>query len=96
MKLAVDVKTNQSRDQLLWDGTQLIARIRAVPQDGEANRYLIDYLSGSLRVARSLIIIKTGQTSRHKLIEVDVPEANLREQLEKLPQTPSQSQLFES
>jgi uncharacterized protein YggU (UPF0235/DUF167 family) len=95
MKLTVNVKANQRRDQIFWDGSGLLVRIRAVPQAGQANNYLVGFLAGSLRVPQSLITIKRGQTSQYKLIEIDAPEADLRAQLEKLSRAPQQNELFE-
>ena len=73
----------------------LVCEITAVPRDGAANAYLIKYLSGRLRVARSLISIVRGHTARHKLIEINAPEADLEPLLAAIPQLP-QANLFDS
>lgn len=91
MKLGVRVKAGAHRDGLWREGDGLFAQIRAVPQDGQANEYLIKYLSGSLRVSRSLVRLVRGHTASHKLIEIDAPDADLRPMLYSLPPVPQVS-----
>jgi uncharacterized protein len=88
MRLAVQVKPGAHRDGLWRDGDGLFAHIRAVPHDGAANEYLLRYLSGSLRVAKSLIRIVRGQGSRHKIIEIKVSDADLLPILDSLDPVP--------
>lgn len=94
MKLAVRVKAGAHRDGLWREGDGLFAQIRAVPQNGQANDYLLKFLSGSLRVSHSLIKLQRGHTSTHKLIQINAPEADLRPMLESLPPVP-QARLFD-
>lgn len=94
VKLAVRVKPGAHRDGLWREGEGLYAQIRAVSQDGRANEYLIKYLSGSLRVSRSLIKLTRGHTATHKIIEISAPEADLRPMLDSLPPVP-QARLFD-
>jgi uncharacterized protein YggU (UPF0235/DUF167 family) len=95
MRLTVQVKAGMHRDHLWRDAHGLVAHIRAAPTDGQANAYLVRYLAGSLRVAQSRVTIKSGHTSRHKLIEVRASEADLRPILDALPPVP-QAGLFDS
>jgi uncharacterized protein (TIGR00251 family) len=46
--------------------------VRGKPVDGEANRAVIKILANYFEAAPSLIQIKSGHTSRNKLIEVDI------------------------
>jgi uncharacterized protein YggU (UPF0235/DUF167 family) len=94
VKLAVRVKPGAHRDGLWREGEGLFAQIRAVPRGGDANDYLVQYLSGCLRVAKSLITISRGHTSSHKLIEVDASRADLQPMLDALPPVP-QAKLFD-
>ena len=94
MKLAVRVKPGAHRDELWREGDGLFVRIRAVPQDGQANEYLIKFLSGSLRVSRSLVKLVRGHTGTHKLIQIDAPESDLKPMLDSLPPVP-QASLFD-
>ncbi|MFA6963568.1 MAG: DUF167 domain-containing protein [Patescibacteria group bacterium] len=57
--------------QISIDGS-LKVWVRGKPVDGEANRAVIKILAKYFEVAPSLIGIKSGHTSRNKLIEVDI------------------------
>ncbi|WP_455477639.1 DUF167 domain-containing protein [Bartonella sp. B41] len=51
------------------DGKQhLVIRLRAVPEDGKANKALIKFLAKQWRIPSSCISLKSGMTSRHKQI----------------------------
>ena len=93
MLIAVEVKPGQRTDRLWRSEAGLLAHIRAIPQDGKANAYLVRYVAGELRVPQSLVTIRRGQTSPHKLLSVNVPEADLQPQLARLPVV-AQSSLF--
>ena len=94
MVFAVRVKTGAHRDGLWREGEGLYAQIRAAPTKGEANAYLVKFLAGSLRLSRSLVKITQGQTSSHKRISVDVPNADLQPILDSIPVLP-QATLFD-
>jgi uncharacterized protein YggU (UPF0235/DUF167 family) len=47
------------------------AWVTGVPADGQANEELLDALASHLGVPVSLIKIKSGHKSRHKMIEID-------------------------
>ena len=49
---------------------EYIAFLRARAHDGEANAALLELLSDSFRVPKTSIKIKTGLSSRNKLIEL--------------------------
>ncbi|UTO28549.1 DUF167 domain-containing protein [Bartonella harrusi] len=49
------------------DGKQyLVIRLRAVPEDGKANKALIQFLSKQWKIPSSCIFLKSGATSRYK------------------------------
>ena len=48
----------------------LTVYLREKPVDGAANTALIKILAEHFRVAKSCVIIKSGATSRHKLVEI--------------------------
>ncbi|MCZ2328402.1 DUF167 domain-containing protein [Bartonella sp. F02] len=53
----------ESRD----DGKQyLIIHLRAVPEDGKANKALIKFLAKQWKIPSSYISLKSGTTSRYK------------------------------
>jgi uncharacterized protein len=61
-------------------------RVTAAPEDGRANRAVIELLSERLRIARSAVTLAGGATSRRKWIEVDgLEEAEVWRRLEAPP-----------
>ncbi len=48
----------------------LTVYLREKPVDGAANTALIKTLAAHFHVAKSCVVIKSGATSRHKLIEI--------------------------
>lgn len=55
---------------VLGDRACLTAHVRAVPEDGKANRALIDLLSGELGVPRSTLSLASGQSARLKTVRL--------------------------
>jgi len=47
---------------------EVYIKIQAPPEGGKANKELIRFLSKNLRCAKTSIQIKTGETSRHKIL----------------------------
>jgi len=52
-------------------GDALKIRLNAPPVDGKANAALIDFLAERLKLAKSRITLKSGQTSRRKVLAVE-------------------------
>jgi len=72
MQKRVKVKPNcqQQKIEELADGS-LIVHLKSPPVDGKANEELIKLLAKKFAVPKSSISIKSGTTSRQKLIEID-------------------------
>ena len=72
VSFAIRVQPRASRSEIAGEleGTLKI-RLAAPPVDGEANEELIRLLSKLFKVTRSQIAIRSGQTSRNKLIVID-------------------------
>ena len=51
-------------------GDALKIRLAAPPVDGKANAALLEFIADKLGVAKSAVTLKTGQTSRRKVVEV--------------------------
>lgn len=51
-------------------GDALKVRLAAPPVDGKANAALIEFIADRLGLAKSKVILKSGQTSRRKTLEV--------------------------
>ncbi|EKD67381.1 MAG: hypothetical protein ACD_48C00442G0003 [uncultured bacterium] len=72
--LTIKVLPRSSRNEIvgtLPDGTLKI-KLTAPPVDGEANKKLIELLSKEFGVAKSKVKIVKGETSRMKVVEIDV------------------------
>ena len=72
MQIAVKVKPNSKEQKIIEeeDGS-LTIRLKSPPLDGKANEELIKVLSKKYNVPKSYIRIKSGASSRQKLIEID-------------------------
>jgi len=97
MRLRVLVKPGQRADGLWRAGneadvsgataaTDLVAHVRAVPKDGEANAYLERLLAERLSVAPSLVRVVKGQASRHKIVEISADESAVCAAISALPE----------
>lgn len=51
-------------------GDALKIRLAAPPVDGKANAALISFISDQLGIAKSAVSVKSGLTSRRKILEV--------------------------
>ncbi|WP_206454655.1 DUF167 family protein [Aurantimonas marina] len=63
---------------------QLKARVRAVPEDGKANKALTAVLAKSLGVPKSAVTVVAGPTSRSKTLRIAGDSAALTSALAKL------------
>jgi uncharacterized protein (TIGR00251 family) len=72
MQKIVKVKPNSQQQKIeeLADGS-LIVHLKSPPVDGKANEELIKLLAKKFDVPKSAITIKSGVTSRNKLIIID-------------------------
>lgn len=72
MQKQVKVKPN-SKKQLIEESTDgsLTAYLKSPPVDGKANKELIELLAEKFHLPKSQIRIKSGLSSRTKLVEID-------------------------
>jgi hypothetical protein len=72
MKKQVKVKPNSKNQSIeeAEDGS-LTVHLKSPPVDGKANEELIQILSKKFNVSKSRIFIKSGLSSRNKLVEID-------------------------
>ncbi|MEA5596157.1 DUF167 domain-containing protein [Rivularia sp. UHCC 0363] len=75
MQQRVKVKPNSKQQKIIEeeDGS-LTIHLKSPPVDGKANQELIKVLSKKFDIPKSYIRIKSGASSRQKLIEVDMDE----------------------
>ena len=72
--LTIKVLPRSSKNEIvgtLPDGT-LKVKLTAPPVDGEAKKKLIELLSKEFGVAKSKVRIVRGETSKMKVVEIDV------------------------
>jgi uncharacterized protein (TIGR00251 family) len=69
--LRVRVKPNAKQTRIQKGETEWVVALTAPPTEGKANQALIQLLAQELNLPKSRIHIKSGHTSRHKLIEID-------------------------
>lgn len=62
-------------------GEALKIRLAAPPVDGKANAALIEFVAARLGVAKSAVSLKSGQTSRRKVLEVGGAPADAAQRL---------------
>ena len=58
-------------------GDALKIRLAAPPVDGKANAALLAFIAERLGVSKSTVTLKSGQTSRRKVLEIDGAPADL-------------------
>lgn len=75
--LALRVQPKASRDELVCPGgvgdDSLKVRITAPPVDGKANAHLIKFLAKTFGVAKSRVILESGDSGRHKRLRIHAP-----------------------
>lgn len=60
-----------SRNQLTFDEGQLRVQVTAVPEDGRANKAVVELLAEALGVAKSRLTLIRGATARDKVFRLD-------------------------
>ena len=79
MRLAVHVQPRASRNAIVgWHGDALKVALTAPPVDGEANAALQAYLAKALGLKKAQVSLAQGQSSRHKLVDLDMDEPAFR------------------
>ncbi len=83
--LRVRLTPKAGRNEIVRRESDILhARVSAPPVDGAANRALLELLSDTLDIRKSSISLKSGATSRDKLIEImDIETDSLWEKLER-------------
>lgn len=62
-------------------GDALKIRLAAPPVDGKANAALLAFVADRLDLPKSAVSLKSGQTSRRKVVEVTEPPADAVQRL---------------
>lgn len=84
IKLLIKVKPGSGKDEISVDTENNFSiKIKAKPIDGEANDYLVKYLSKEFNISKGSIQIEKGATSRLKRIALAIEQATLDELIKK-------------
>lgn len=68
---SLKVSPKAHRNEIVgWENEILKIRIAAVPEDGEANRMLVQFLAKHLDISKSQIQLIFGSASRHKRVRI--------------------------
>ncbi len=72
--LEIHVQPNAKKTESAgeYDGA-LKVRLHAPPVDGRANDALLGWIAVTLGLPRQQVVLKSGQTSRRKRIQINVP-----------------------
>lgn len=71
-RLSVHVTPKSSRDEIVGRrGGELRLRVTAPPEDGKANEAVRKLLAKRLGVPKSAVTVVRGESSRHKVLEVE-------------------------
>jgi uncharacterized protein (TIGR00251 family) len=72
MLITVKITPNSNEDKVIVvDDKHLKVRVRAAPEDGKANSALIEVLAKHYGVQKRCVVIKSGFTSKTKIILVE-------------------------
>ncbi|AFY78576.1 hypothetical protein Ple7327_3360 [Pleurocapsa sp. PCC 7327] len=71
MKIQVKVKPNSKQQRIEEaDDESLFIYLKSPPIDGKANQELIELLAKKFKVTKSQVLIKSGLSSKNKLVEI--------------------------
>lgn len=69
--ISIKVVPSSSRNKICgWHDKRLKIKVQAPPEDGKANKAVLNLISTTLGFKKSDIRIVSGDTSPHKLVEV--------------------------
>lgn len=69
-RLAVRVTPGTRSERLEISEHRLLAKVRAKPENGNANAAVLDLLARALGLAPSHLVLLRGATSREKLVQI--------------------------
>lgn len=75
LRLRIFLQPKASRDQIVGiHDNELKIAITAPPVEGQANAYLLKFLSKLFKVPKSSIVLEKGELQRHKQIFIPQPK----------------------
>ena len=84
MRMYVQVIPNASRNEIVGrsENGEYKVKIQSPPVDGAANKNLLKFIAGIVRVSKSKVRIVRGLKSRNKIIEIDGEEKEIKQHME--------------
>lgn len=81
--IAIKVIPKSSKTEIKgWENKELVIRLAAVPEKGEANDELIRFLASRLKIGKSKIQIIQGEKNRHKKVMIEgISETDILQKL---------------
>lgn len=71
---------NSSRNEIIWENEGLKVKITAQPIENKANKALIEFLSKTLKIAKSNIQIIKGEMNKEKTLFISgIDEENFKQ-----------------
>ena len=74
MNVDIRVTPGARRKEIKRDGQGLIIKLVSRPQEGKANRELVEYLAGIFSVRKSEVRIVSGEKGRKKVVYLPVDQ----------------------
>lgn len=72
MKIKVKVKPNSKQQKIEETAAgEFLINLKSPPVDGKANKELISLLADKFKVTKSQVFIKSGLSSKNKVIEIN-------------------------
>lgn len=84
MNVDIRVTPGARRKEIKRDGQGLIIKLVSRPQEGKANRELVEYLAGIFSVRKSEVRIVSGEKGRKKVVFLPVDETGFKAVLKTL------------
>lgn len=83
--LSVKVVPGSSRSRIAGRyGDGIKVQVAAAAEKGKANRTVIDVIAEAFGVRESQVVIVSGHTQPRKIVQIDMPEEQLRGKLAEL------------
>ncbi len=77
MKISIKVITNAKQNEVVQDFVDLAGvrmlkvRVNQPPEEGRANKAVIELLAKHFKVKKNAVDIISGETSRNKIVEIN-------------------------
>lgn len=76
--LSLHIQPGAKKSEVVGEhGDRLKIKIKAPPQDGEANLCLIQFISELFRIPKARVHLLSGESSRQKLVLVELSPAEI-------------------